>query len=87
MTGACSSRASFLNDKIKTAEFGGASTINFERPNGFEKIFQLLESIQDTSWIQAWARIIKEAKLTILKKLVAQAKQEGDANVLEGRLD
>ena len=66
---------------------GGASTINFERPNGFEKIFQLLESIQDTSWIQAWARVIKEAKLTILKELVAQARQEGDANVLEGRLD
>ena len=45
--------------KSKLRSLGGASKINFERPNGFEKIFQLLESIQDTSWIQAWARVIK----------------------------
>ena len=73
--------------KSKLRSLGGVSKINFERPNGFEKIFQLLESIQDTSWIQAWARVIKEAKMTILKKLVAQARQEDDANVLESRLD
>ena len=69
--------------KSKLRSLGGVSVINFKTPEGLEKIFQLLESIGDKSWIRAWVRVIKEAKFTILWKLATSTLFESDANMLE----
>ena len=69
--------------KSKFRSMGSVSVINFEKLEGIKKIFQILESISDSSWIRAWVKVIKEAKLTILEKLAAAVHPEKDANMLE----
>ena len=49
--------------KSKLRSMGGTSAINLENPEGLAKVFQLFESIGDSSWIRAWIKVIKEEKI------------------------
>ena len=71
--------------KSKLRSMGGTSAINLEKPEGLAKVFQLFESIGDSSWIKAWIKVIKEAKLTILKKLATAIHPGSDTNMLEAK--
>ena len=71
--------------KSKLRSMGGTSAINLEKPEGLAKVFQLFESIGDSSWIRAWIKVIKEAKLTILKKLATAIHPGSDTNMLEAK--
>ena len=53
--------------KLKLRSLGGTTIINFLNEKGIMKIFRLLESIEESSWIKDWVKMIREARNTILK--------------------
>ena len=56
--------------KSKLRFIGGTQSINFDKQEGIELIFELIISIREDSWKQTWIGVIREGRRSIVSTML-----------------